>query len=190
MWCSAICVCVCVCVCMCVVCGMCVCMCVRVFVCVCRCVCMCVGICGCVTLSVVTEQVHRCLMMLSVLVSCVAFIAVFVANKDAPTPGLIDLCNRVRTGHPDCTSVHCENAYCHHLPYIPLPHTYFHTHTHTHSHHPQPKALVHFVVGWAVMLLQTINVSLNVWLNMPLNSVLTPLAYSGHLQMCTRNPKV
>ena len=48
--------------------------------------------------GLVLEQIHRCLMMSSVLVSSAALVLVFVANKDNQTPGLIELCNRVRTG--------------------------------------------------------------------------------------------
>ena len=51
----------------------------------------------CVT-GLVLEQIHRSLMMSSVFVSSAALVLVFVANKDNPTPGLIELCNRVRTG--------------------------------------------------------------------------------------------
>eukprot|EP00731_Ephydatia_muelleri_P037926 Em0599g4a len=39
-------------------------------------------------------QIHRSLMMSSVFVSSAALVLVFVANKDNPTPGLIELCNR------------------------------------------------------------------------------------------------
>ena len=52
----------------------------------------------CVTTGLVLEQIHRSLMMSSVFVSSAALVLVFVANKDNPTPGLIELCNRVRTG--------------------------------------------------------------------------------------------